>query len=213
LTFLTPDPHCYVNRFALSSPTMLRDVYALSFDEILDYLEELGKRLNIHDNKHMQWARELTYATSPATKPLIDNDFRAVGRFFDRDRVRQMADKQIGLDHLNSWVDSTLADGTVASVRAFGARALHIIPGNGGGGAANAIVKNAFTRSDCIIKTPSNNPFTAVAIARTMCEMAPDHLITKHVTVAYWCGGERGIRTPAVPAAQHRENPGLGWIR
>jgi hypothetical protein len=61
---------------------MLRDVYALSFDEILDYLEELGKRLNIDDNKHMQWARELTYATSPATKPLIDNDFRAVGRVF-----------------------------------------------------------------------------------------------------------------------------------
>ena len=65
-----------------------------------------------------------------------------------------MADKQIGLDYLNSWVDSTLADGTVASVRAFGARALHIIPGNGGGSAADAIVKNAFTRSDCIIKTP-----------------------------------------------------------
>jgi hypothetical protein len=148
LTFLTPDPHRYVNRFALSSPTMLRDLYALSFDEILDYLEELGERLNINDNEHMQWARELTYATSPATKPIIDNDFRGVSRFFDRDRVRQVADKQIGLDYLNGWVDSTLANGTVASVRAFGARALHIIPGNGGGSAANAIVKNAFTRSD-----------------------------------------------------------------
>jgi hypothetical protein len=193
LTFVTPDPHRYVNEFALSSPTMLRDLYALSFDEILDYLDELGQRLNINDNEHMQWARELTYATSPATKPLIDNDFRGVGRFFERDRVRQVADKQIGLDYLNGWVDSTLPDGTVASVRAFGARALHIIPGNGGGSAANAIVKNAFTRSDCIIKTPSNNPFSAVAIARTMCEMAPDHPITKHVTVAYWRGGDEEL--------------------
>src|SRR6202021_1337306 len=90
-------------------------------------------------------------------------------------------------------VDSPLADGTVASVRAFGARALHIIPGNGGGSAANAIVKNAFTRSDCIIKTPSNNPYSAVAIARPMCEMAPDHPITKHVTVAYWRGGDEEL--------------------
>jgi Acyl-CoA reductase (LuxC) len=193
LTFVTPDPHRYVNEFALSSPTMLRDLYALSFDEILDYLDELGQRLNINDNEHMQWARELTYATSPATKPLIDNDFRGVARFFNRDRVRHVADKQIGLDYLNGWVDSTLPDGTVASVRAFGARALHIIPGNGGGSAANAIVKNAFTRSDCIIKTPSNNPFSAVAIARTMCEMAPDHPITKHVTVAYWRGGDEEL--------------------
>jgi hypothetical protein len=193
LSFLTPDPHRYVNQLALSSPTMLRDLYDLSFDEILDYLEELGERLNIDKNEHMQWARDLTYATSPATKPLIDNDFRAVGRFFDRDRVRRMADKQIGLDYLNSWVESTLADGTVAYVRAFGARALHIIPGNGGGSAANAIVKNAFTRSDCIIKTPSNNPFSAVAIARTMCEMTPDHPLTKHVTVAYWRGGDEEV--------------------
>jgi hypothetical protein len=87
-------------------------------------------------------------------------------------------------------VDTPLADGTILSVRAFGARGLHIIPGNGMLGAAQTIIKCAFTRSDCIIKTPSNNPFAAVAIGRTMSEMAPDHPITKHVAIAYWRGGD-----------------------
>jgi hypothetical protein len=44
-----------------------------------------------------------------------------------------------------------------------------------------------------IIKTPSNDPLTAVAMARTMIDMAPDHPITKHVSVAYWKGGDAEI--------------------
>jgi Acyl-CoA reductase (LuxC) len=196
LTFRAPDPHLYIDRLSLSSPADLRDLYSLTFDEILDYLAQLGHCLEIETNDHMKWARELTYATAHATRPLIDNSFRRISSLFDRDRVREMADKTIGLDHLNGWVETVLQDGTVIGVRAFGARALHIIPGNGAGAAAGAIIKSAFTRSDCIIKTPSNNPFAASAIAQTMCEMAPDHPITKHVTVAYWRGGDEALERP-----------------
>lgn len=195
LTFVAPDPHQYLALIPAASPSSLLDLYALPFDEILDYLEELGQRLDIGKNEHMRWARELTYLTSAQTKPLIDNLFRGVGRLFDRSRIREMADRTIGVDHLSGWVDTTLRDGTISSVRAFGARTVHIIPGNGGGpaAAADTIIRSAFTRSDSIIKTPSNNPFTAVAIARTMCEMAPDHPITKHIAVAYWRGGDEVV--------------------
>ena len=48
-------------------------------------------------------------------------------------------------------------------------------------------------RSDAIIKAPSNDPFTALAIARTMVEMAPDHPLTKHLSVAYWKGGDQAF--------------------
>jgi hypothetical protein len=34
---------------------------------------------------------------------------------------------------------------------------------------------------------------TATAVARTMIEMAPDHPLTRHVSVAYWKGGDRRI--------------------
>ena len=49
------------------------------------------------------------------------------------------------------------------------------------------------TRSDCIIKLPSNDPFTAIAICKTMCEMAPDHPLTKHCAVGYWRGGDSEV--------------------
>jgi hypothetical protein len=193
LTFLTPDPERHAARLPVSSPAALRDLYELTFDEILDYLEELGAHLDIAKNEHMQWARELTYATAPRTKPLIDNDFKGVTRLFDRERIRERVDRTIGLAHLNGWVESTLANGTVVAVRAFGARTLHVIPGNGGISAAQTIIRSAVTRSDSILKTPSNNPFGAVAIGRTMCEMAPDHPITRHVAIAYWRGGDEAV--------------------
>jgi hypothetical protein len=58
---------------------------------------------------------------------------------------------------------------------------------------AVTIMRNTLTRSDMIIKTPSNDPLTAVAIARTMIDMAPDHPITRHLSVGYWKGGDERI--------------------
>ncbi|MEV6925207.1 acyl-CoA reductase [Dactylosporangium sp. NPDC051485] len=192
-TFRTPDPRQYARQLPLASPAQQADLYDLSFDDILDYLEGLGSRLDIATNEHLRWARSLTYATAHATKPLIDNAFRGLARRFSRDAVREMADCTVGLDYLNGWVDTPLHNGTTVSVRAFGARTLHIIPGNSVGAAAGTLIKNAFTRSDAIIKTPSNNPFVAVALGLTMCEYAPDHPMTRHVSIAYWRGGDEEV--------------------
>jgi len=38
------------------------------------------------------------------------------------------------------------------------------------------------------VKVPSNDPVTMGAIARTMIDMAPNHPITRHLSVAYWRG-------------------------
>jgi len=190
LTFLTPDPAVLVKDLPLASPSHLRDLHDLEFEEILDYLEELGNLLDIDKSPYMQWARELTYSTSHLTKPLIDNAFRKVPQFFRRERVREMAEKTVGLKYLNGWTDITLANGSVVGVRAFGARGVHIIPGNGPSPAVKSIIQSAFTRSDCIIKTPSNGPFMAAAVGQVMCEFAPEHPVTKHLAVCYWRGGD-----------------------
>jgi hypothetical protein len=198
LTFATPDPSLHVKRLPLASGSELADLHTLSFDDILDYLEELGERLDPARNEHLRWARELTYATSQATKPLVDNAFRSMRYAFDRELIREMADKTIGLGYLNGWVRTRHSDGIVEDVRAFGARGLHIIPGNGPTAIIGTLIKGAFTRSDLIVKTPSNNPFAAVAVGQTMCEMAPDHPITKHLAIAYWRGGDEAVERPLI---------------
>ena len=78
-------------------------------------------------------------------------------------------------------------------MRAFGARTLHIPAGNGGLVAGITVLRNALTRSDAIIKAPSNDPLTAMAIARTLADVASDHPITRHLAVGYWKGGDTDV--------------------
>lgn len=193
IEFFAPDPHKYVRRLPLGNPTKLSDLYRLSFDEILDYLVALGKRLEFESNPYLQEAFETACLTSADTPPLIKTAYRSVAQVFSRAAMRESAEENIGIDCLDGWRTSTLMDGRKIAVRAFGARAIHIIAGNSPVVAAMTVMRNALTRSDAIIKSPSNDPFTALAIARTMIDMAPDHPITKHLSVAYWKGGDETI--------------------
>jgi hypothetical protein len=121
---------------------------------------------------------------------MLQGSYISLGLFFNRHLVREIAEQNIGLDYLNGWVTKTLLDGREVRVRAFGARSLHIPAGNGALISAITIIRNAITRSDAIIKIPSNDPLTATAIARTLADIAPNHPLTKHLTVGYWKGGD-----------------------
>lgn len=193
ISFMAPDPRTFFDRLPLASPGDMADLYDLSFDDILDYLEELGNRLDINTNEHMQEARELTYDASPVPRVLVDLGYNGFSTFFQRDKVRQIAEKSVGLDYLEGWVEHRLIDGVTIKVRAFGSRGVHIVAGNGPGLGLLTLVRCAISRSDCIIKAPSNDPFTSSALAMTMCDMAPDHPITKHFAVAYWQGGDADL--------------------
>ena len=193
MTFMAPDPRKFIHKLPLASPGDLADLYDLRFDDILDYLEELGNRLDVNTNEHMHRARELTYDATPLPAALVDLGYSGFNTFFERDKVRQIAEMSVGLDYLEGWVEHRLIDGMVIKVRAFGSRGLHIVAGNGPGLGLITLVRSAISRSDCIIKAPSNDPFTSAAMAMTMCDMAPDHPITKHFSVAYWRGGDTEI--------------------
>jgi hypothetical protein len=191
--FRTADLSKYIGELPLSTPSSLADLYTVSFDEIVDYLDELGKRLRFDANRHLQDALQLTIKTSGLGEPILRFVYENLAKVFDRNHIREVADINIGIPFLEGWVNTRTADGTSTYVRAFGARAVHIIAGNVPTISAMTILRNTITRSDIIIKTPSNDPLTASAIARTMIDMAPDHPITKHISVAYWKGGDAAI--------------------
>ena len=190
LTFRTPDANEYVNRLPLGDPGRLKDLYELKFDDILDYLEKLGRNLDIADNVHLQQACRLSYLTAPTTPPLIDYTYERIPALFRRDRLREIAEKSVGIDYLEGWVPTDLISGARVEIRCFGSRAVHIVAGNSPLISVLTVIRNALLRSDAIIKAPSNDPFTALAIAKTMCEIAPGHPITRHLAVAYWKGGD-----------------------
>ena len=192
-TFTAPDIAKHLDRIPLKSPALLRDLYDVSLDEIIDVLVELGKNLAIEKNVHVRDAYEAGLRAAPYPASLLRNSYTGLPHVFRRERLVQVAEQGVGRDYLEGWVTKTYEDGRRVAIRAFGARALHIPAGNGGVVSAMTIIRNALTRSDAIIKAPSNDPMTALAIARTLVDIAPNHPVTKHLSVGYWKGGDEAV--------------------
>ncbi|MNO87566.1 Acyl-CoA reductase (LuxC) [compost metagenome] len=193
LIFQTPDAHKYIDQLPLGNPAKLADLYTLTFKDILDYCEALGERLEFHQNPYLQEACELSYLTAPVTPSMVKGSYMGLRHMLTRESVTEQVENSVGVKYLEGWVKQRLIDGTELDVRCFGARTLHIVAGNATGLSLLTILRNMALRSDAIIKAPSNDPFTALAIARTMVEMAPDHPLTKHLSVAYWKGGDQAF--------------------
>jgi hypothetical protein len=193
LAFLTPDAHQYIDKLPLGNPARLADLYTLSFEDILDYAQALGERLDFASNPYLQEACELSYLTAPTTPTMVKGSYMGLRHMLTREAITEAVESTVGIKYLEGWVKQQLIDGTELETRCFGARTLHIVAGNATSLSLLTIIRNMVLRSDAIIKAPSNDPFTALAIARTMVDMAPDHPLTKHLSVAYWKGGDQAF--------------------
>ena len=193
--FSAPDAAHHLDRLALKAPSLMADLYQIDFDDILDYLARLGPLLDIRANRHLQEAFELSRATSGLSDSILRHHYESIPFYFQPEIVRETAERLVGIDYLEGWVEQPRLRSTdaVVRIRAFGARAVHVIAGNVPVVGVATIIRNAITRSDAIIKTPSNDPLTTAAVARTMIDMAPDHPLTRHVSVAYWKGGDERV--------------------
>lgn len=191
--FRAPDIHKYIDELPLKSPMAMADLYTVPFEEILDVLEQLGAALDFDSNPYIREAFEAGLVAANYPPEILKSSYIQLPMAFNREAIREIAEQRIGIDYLEGWVNQTLTDGRDLRVRAFGARALHIPAGNGGLVSAITIIRNVITRSDAIIKAPSNDPLTAMAIVRTLNDIAPHHPITQHLTVGYWKGGDTAL--------------------
>jgi hypothetical protein len=191
--YATPDVERHVGRLMMSDPAGMADVDALPLGEIIAYLDALSKRLDLSSNHHLQRAFDLALRASPLTESILRHSYQHLPTLFREDVVRETLESSIGTEYLEGWVSTELANGTELAVRAFGARTVHVIAGTGPVVAAMTVMRNAVTRSDAVIKLPSNDPATAVAILQTMIDLDPGHPLTRHVSAAYWRGGSEAI--------------------
>lgn len=192
--FQAPAIGSHLDELVLSDPLALRDIHDLPLDAIIDFLVELGGRLDIDDNVHLQRAVEMTADGSLYSREMLTAVYRHLPGALRRDVLEELIEQNIGRAYLDGWVRTQLLDRQV-SIRAFGARAVHVIAGNSPVIALQTVINNAIARSDAIIKIPANDPYAAIAIVRTMIEMDPEHPLTRHVSVGYWKGGDRAVET------------------
>ena len=102
-SFRGPNPSGIVRALPLRDPGELADVHRLRFDEIVDYLDELGRHLVLDRNEHLQQALEYSAGWSDMTTPLVRSSFLQLPALFAPDSVRQLADA-IGAPYLDGWV-------------------------------------------------------------------------------------------------------------
>jgi len=193
LAFTTPDVRQHLDALTLDDPAALADIHALKSEQIFDYLAALGEELVLDHNPYLQEAFELSAQSSGLSAGIVHHLYSTLGGLFAKPFVRELAENAIGLRYLDGWVERKMASGCICNIRAFGARTAHVLAGNVPMPSALGVIRNAITRSDAIFKTPSNDPITAAAIGRTMIRMAPDHPVTRHLTIAYWKGGDESI--------------------
>ena len=192
VSFITPDVNKYMRQLT-TTPASLQDLYTISLDDIIEFLVELGARFNLETNQHVQKAFEISTLTSGITESVLRSVYSGFDAFCTKEFLSEYIEMQIGKDYLESWVPKILEDGRQYSVRAYGARMVHAIAGNSPMCAFLTVMRNAITRSDSIIKLPSNDPLTAISILQTMIDIDPDHPLTRHVSASYWKGGDESI--------------------
>jgi hypothetical protein len=193
-----PDPRAVLAELPLASRVGMADLHSIAIEEIVEFLGELGTRLRLARNAHLQHACAVTVAASNLTASVVEAIYEdQLARFFEPRRMLEAIDRRIGREYLEGWVHEHDADGRDLRVRAFGARTTHVVAGNSPGVTAQTVVRNALTRGDAIIKTPANDPVTAVAILRTMIDLDPDHPVTRHVSAVHWRGGDELVEQVA----------------
>jgi hypothetical protein len=193
LSFKAPDLKKYLKQLVLDNPVSQRDMYKISLSEIIDFLDAVGRRLDLDTNSYWREAFEVSCSTSNLSRPVLETAYRGCTRVLNGDRIRERVEAQIGSRYLEGWVPTTLFDGRTIKIRAMGARGVHVIAGNVPVVSAMTLMRCAITRSDTIVKVPSNDPLTMGALARTMIDIDPKHPITRHISVAYWKGGDEAI--------------------
>ncbi|MGT2428984.1 hypothetical protein ACU4HD_10305 [Cupriavidus basilensis] len=119
LTFLTPDARKYLDKLPLGNPARLADLYKLSFNDILDYAEALGERLDLATNPHLQEACALSYHTAPVTPTMVKGTYMGLRNMLSREAITEAVESTVGIRFLEGWVQQKLIDGTELEVRCF----------------------------------------------------------------------------------------------
>jgi hypothetical protein len=159
--------------------------------EIIDFLVETGQRLTAADNPYMQECFERMAATHILPRSVVETTAKHAASYLDK-RILMAEVEQNFHDPkaLDSWMPKQDFTGRKSFVRAFAPRLIHVLPGNSPGVAIKSVAQGAMVKGINLFKMSSADPFTMVAILRTMADIDADHPIVKSMSAVYWRGGD-----------------------
>jgi hypothetical protein len=162
--------------------------------EIIDFLVETGQRMLAPDNPYMQECFDRMAATHILPREVVETVAKHAVAYLDK-RILMAEVEQNFPDPaaLDGWVPKQDFTGRRSFVRAFGPRLIHVLPGNSPGVAVKSVAQGAMVKGVNLFKMSSADPFTMVAILRTMADIDPNHPIVKSMSAIYWRGGDETV--------------------
>ncbi|MER5183346.1 acyl-CoA reductase [Streptomyces sp. NPDC002896] len=174
--------------------TQLGPAFNVPLTEIIDFLVETAKHLTLEKNAYLQESLEMTLQVSALPRRIIENTFQRPGQFLTREALEYRLERTFGgTDVLDGWVERTDPNGRVSRVRAFPPRLVHMLAGNSPSAAMTSIADAALVKAVNVFKMPSADPFTTVAVLRTMADIEPDHPVLRSMSAVYWRGGDAKV--------------------
>lgn len=178
---------------ALASPRSVPPPAAdIPIAGVVEFLAKVSDRLALADNEHLQRALNTVAPLSTAPRAILEQEYAQIGRAFSREVLERQLDT-IDAVALDGWRLVPTADGRASRVRAYPPRLVHLLAGNSPSVAAMTIAWTALLKGVGLLKMPSNDPCTAVAILRTMADIDPDHPVLRSFSAVYWRGGATEI--------------------
>lgn len=159
--------------------------------EIIDFLVEAGQRIRDPGNPHMQECFDRMASTHILPREVVETVAQHAVHYLNKDILtRELEQNFPDPKALDEWIPKQDFTGRQSFVRAYGPRLIHVLPGNSPGVAIKSIAQGALVKSVNLFKMPSADPFTMVALLRTMADLDPDHALVRSMSAIYWRGGD-----------------------
>ena len=159
--------------------------------EIIDFLVETGQKMLASDNPYMQECFDRMASTHILPRSVVENTAKHAVAYLNKNIL--MAELEQNFPDpkaLDGWIPKQDFTGRKSFVRAFAPRLIHVLPGNSPGVAVKSVAQGAMVKGVNLFKMSSADPFTMVAILRTMTLVDPGHPIVKSMSAVYWRGGD-----------------------
>ena len=162
--------------------------------EIIDFLVETGERIRDQRNPFVQDCIDRMAATHVLPRPVLAAQVAGAAAYLDKRLLWTMVEQNFPDPRaLDEWIPKRDFTGRKSFVRAFAPRLIHVLPGNSPGVAIKSIAQGAMVKAVNLFKMSSSDPFTTVAILRTMAEIDPDHPVVRSMSAVYWRGGDATV--------------------
>ncbi len=193
----------YTSGLQIRMPALTSD----QLEAVLDSKQEVGRRLQRLDTDEITWflgavSDVWLSRTSPSRKiadehaglitgypaAMVMEDYSTVGYFMNQ---RFHSTDQIAAEFGDARIFDEWVNRDMSKVRAYPrGLAVHYLVGNLPLAAMYSLLRGILTRNVTFAKLPGRDPLSALALARTMIEVDPDHPVTQSLSLCYWPQGD-----------------------